>query len=68
LLPDGAYGRLFHRAAIIPTRAREDPPLTTPETHLAIDRRLCGEPVELAVGEATVAWTALAMAREEERA
>jgi len=43
---------------IIPTRAREDPLLPTPQTHLAIDRRLCGEPVEIAPGEATVAWTA----------
>ena len=30
----------------------------TATTHLAIDRRLCGEPVALAPGEATVAWTA----------
>jgi acyl-coenzyme A thioesterase PaaI-like protein len=30
------------------------------ETHLAIDRRLCGEPVELSSGAATVAWTATA--------
>jgi acyl-coenzyme A thioesterase PaaI-like protein len=27
-------------------------------THLAIDPRLCGEPVELSPGAATVAWTA----------
>ncbi len=31
-----------------------------PETHLAIDHRLCGEPVELSPGGATVAWTATA--------
>lgn len=30
----------------------------TATTHTAIDRRLCGEPVALAPGEATVAWTA----------
>ena len=28
------------------------------ETHLGLDRRLCGEPVELGQGTATVAWTA----------
>lgn len=30
-----------------------------PATHLAIDRRLCGEPLEIAEGSAAVAWTAL---------
>lgn len=28
-------------------------------THLAIDRRLCGEPVELEPGKSVVRWTAL---------
>ncbi len=30
-----------------------------PRTHLGIDRRLCGEPVEIGEGSAAVAWTAL---------
>ncbi|HZF07843.1 MAG TPA: PaaI family thioesterase [Thermoanaerobaculia bacterium] len=29
------------------------------ETHRGLDRRLCGEPVELGEGTATVAWTAV---------
>ncbi len=33
-------------------------PLMPAETHLAIDHRLCGEPVELSPGAATVVWTA----------
>jgi acyl-coenzyme A thioesterase PaaI-like protein len=37
--------------------APRQPP--TPRTHLAIDRRLCGEPLELAEGSAAVALTAL---------
>ena len=32
--------------------------MTTPATHLAIDHGLCGEPVELADGTATVRFTA----------
>ena len=29
------------------------------QTHLAIDRRLCGEPLEIGEGSAVVVWTAL---------
>lgn len=38
-----------------------------PATHLAIDRRLCGEPLEIAEGSATVAWTALPEMAADER-
>lgn len=34
-------------------------PSPTPSTHLAIDRRLCGEPLDLAEGSAAVSFTAL---------
>jgi acyl-coenzyme A thioesterase PaaI-like protein len=32
---------------------------STPRTHLAIDRRLCGEPLDLGDGSASVAFTTL---------
>jgi acyl-coenzyme A thioesterase PaaI-like protein len=38
-----------------------------PQTHLAIDRRLCGEPLEIAEGSAAVAWTALPEMAADER-
>lgn len=38
-----------------------------PATHLAIDRRLCGEPLEIGEGSATVAWTALPEMAVDER-
>lgn len=38
-----------------------------PQTHLAIDRRLCGEPVEIGEGSAVVAWTALPEMAADER-
>ncbi len=34
-------------------------PSCSPRTHLAIDRRLCGEPLDLGDGSASVAFTAL---------
>lgn len=34
-------------------------PSLSPRTHLAIDRRLCGEPLDLGEGSAAVAFTAL---------
>ena len=39
----------------------------TPRTHLAIDRRLCGEPLELAEGSAAVSFTALPEMAADER-
>ncbi len=38
-----------------------------PATHLAIDRRLCGEPLEIGEGSAAVAWTALPEMAADER-
>lgn len=38
-----------------------------PRTHLAIDRRLCGEPLEIGEGSAAVAWTALPEMAADER-
>lgn len=38
-----------------------------PQTHLAIDRRLCGEPLEIGEGSAAVAWTALPEMAADER-
>lgn len=38
-----------------------------PATHLGIDRRLCGEPLEIGEGSATVAWTALPEMAADER-
>ena len=38
-----------------------------PQTHLAIDRRLCGEPLEIGDGLAAVAWTALPEMAADER-
>ena len=38
-----------------------------PQTHLAIDRRLCGEPLEIAESSAVVVWTALPEMAADER-
>ena len=38
-----------------------------PQTHLAIDRRLCGEPLEIGEGSAAVVWTALPEMAADER-
>jgi acyl-coenzyme A thioesterase PaaI-like protein len=38
-----------------------------PQTHLAIDRRLCGEPLEIGEGSAVVVWTALPEMAADER-
>ena len=38
-----------------------------PQTHLGIDRRLCGEPLEIGEVSAAVAWTALPEMAADER-
>ena len=38
-----------------------------PQTHLAIDRRLCGDPLEISEGSAVVVWTALPEMAADER-
>jgi acyl-coenzyme A thioesterase PaaI-like protein len=38
-----------------------------PQTHLAIDRRLCGDPLEIGEGSAVVVWTALPEMAADER-
>jgi acyl-coenzyme A thioesterase PaaI-like protein len=42
-------------------------PSPTPRTHLAIDRRLCGEPLDLGEGSAAVSFTALSEMAADDR-